>query len=259
MLGIDTSKDQLVCARLDRPAGKFRWEKTFPNTPEGVPQLLPLTPPESPWILEPTGRYRLSVAKQARQAGRTVLLAPPRKAKAYLQSMTSRAKTDRLDGRGLAMFAASRPAREALGPYPIKPEAVEDLDQLLAARRRLVDALTALRQRLGERPYAADTLRQAVADLEGRKQEWDQPIAPLTADPAAFPTAARELARLRQVPGIGPVTAAAPVSRLLGRSLAHGEQFVAYVGLDVGSLRSGKRQGERRLTKQGDAELRRLF
>ena len=37
------------------------------------------------------------------------------------------------------------------------------------------------------------------------------------------------------------------------------EQWVAYIGLDVGIRESGKRKGERGLTKQGDAELRRLF
>src|SRR5439155_13280597 len=37
------------------------------------------------------------------------------------------------------------------------------------------------------------------------------------------------------------------------------DRFVAYIGLDVGTRQSGKRVGSTGLTKQGDAELRRLL
>jgi transposase len=255
MLGIDTSKEQLVCALYDTVAQRFRWEQTVPRTEAGVRQLLERTPPEVPWVLEPTGRYSLFVAKQARDAGRRVLLAPPRKAKAYLQSVQSRAKTDRLDGRGLALFGATRPASEALPPYPIKSPVVEQLDQLLTARKGLVEAGTSLRLRIVELPHAAGPLRQAVADLEAQRAALDRQIAQLTADREAFPA----VPTLRKVPGIGPVTAAAVASRLRDRTFRRADQFVAYIGLDVDVRQSGKRKGERGLTKQGDAELRRLF
>src|SRR5436309_2206267 len=83
------------------------------------------TPVSAPWVIEPTGRYSVFAAKLAQEAGRLVLLAPPRKAKAFLNSLQSRAKTDRLDGQGLALFGLSR----SLAPYPIKSQAVEQLDQ----------------------------------------------------------------------------------------------------------------------------------
>src|SRR5712692_7633041 len=86
-------------------------------------------------------RYSLHVVKQAQAAGRTVLLAPPRKAKAFLASIQSRAKTDRLDGRGLALFGLSRP----LTPYPVKSDTVDELDQLLSARKGLARSLAQLR------------------------------------------------------------------------------------------------------------------
>jgi transposase len=65
--------------------------------------------------------------------------------------------------------------------------------------------------------------------------------------------------RLREVPGIGLVTAAAAASRLKEKQFGHPDQFVAYIGLDVRTQQSGKRAGELGLSKEGDAELRRLF
>lgn len=251
MLGIDVSKATLTCTLLEPTTRRSLWEKTLPNSEAGVRQLLQRTPSEVAWVLEPTGRYSLAVAHQARAAGRTVLLAAPKKAKAFLASIQTRAKTDQLDSRGLAQYGLAH----SLPPYPIKSDLVERLDQLLAARRGLAEALTALKLRQPELPHAAGPLQEAVTALLTQQQALDKQIAELTSNQADFP----EVAELLKVPGIGPVTAAAVASRLKARSFAHADQFVAYCGLDVGLIQSGKRQGERGLTKQGDAELRRLL
>jgi transposase len=76
MLGLDVSKASLSATLVDPTTRLVQWQKTVPNTPAGVGQLLVLTPPRSPWVLEPTGRYSLGVARQAQAAERTVLLAP---------------------------------------------------------------------------------------------------------------------------------------------------------------------------------------
>jgi transposase len=253
MLGIDVGKDTLACALYDPANQVFAWEYQVPHTAAGLAQLVARTPATVPWVLEPTGRYSLAVAKAAHAAGRQVLLAPSKKAKRYLESLQDRAKTDRLDSRGLALFAAARPSTHPLPPYPIKTPAVDQLDQLLLARRGIVDALTSLRQRITDLPYAEGPLRQAVADLDAQRQALDDQIAAATA--GRFP----EVAALQAVPGIGPVTATAAVSRLKAKGFATPDQWVAYLGLDVVVHQSGKRAGQRGLSKQGDAELRRLF
>ena len=255
MLGIDVSKASLAAALLDRRTEQFRWERSVPNTPAGVDSLLALTPREVPLVVEPTGRYSLLVVEQATSAGRTVLLAPPRKAKAYLRSLTSRAKTDRLDARGLALFAASRPKAEALRPFPLKGEGVQRLEQLLTARRGVTAALVSLEQQRRELPHATAVLTQAVADLRERRRQLDEQIAQLTRQEQQFPA----VTTLQQVPGIGAVIAASVAARLTSHTFARSDQFVAYLGLDVRVMDSGKRVGQRRLTKEGDAELRRLF
>ena len=91
MLGIDVSKDTLSCALLDTTSRQALWHKEVNNPAAGWKQLLRHTPQAAPWVLEPTGRYRQGVARAAREAGRDVRLAQPKKAQLFLKSVQRRA------------------------------------------------------------------------------------------------------------------------------------------------------------------------
>ena len=250
MLGIDVAKDTLACTLLDPHTRKTLWRKSIPNTACAITTLLSSTPADAPWVLEPTGRYSTPVAILARKAQRRVLLAPPRQAKSFLRSIQCRAKTDKLDSEGLALFALS----QALAPYPLKTPMQEQIDQLLLARRGLARAAASFGQQLKELPHAKEPLTKALTQIKAQLKVLDKEIAALTTEPELAAAA-----RLRQVPGIGPVTAAALASRLAGKQFSHPDKLVAYIGLDIGVQQSGRKKGERGLTKQGDAELRRLL
>jgi transposase len=248
MLGIDVSKDTLACTLLDPQTRSVLWELLVPNTPEGIDCLLDRTPLESSWVLEPTGRYGLMVVDRAHAAGRQVLCASPRKAKRFLQSRASRAKTDRLDSLGIGLYALSTP----LLPYPVRSAKAERLHQLLRARKQLARQVASLHLQSQELGEAAPVLKRAQAALKAELQWLDRQIEQAQTD---FPA----MARLRAVPGIGAVTAAAVALRLATTPFGHPDQFVAYIGLDVGVRQSGRRRGDYGLTHQGDAELRRLL
>lgn len=254
MLGIDVSKASLSYALLDPRTGKLLKQGEVKNSPAGVRELLQQSPREAAWVLEPTGRYGLLAVTSALAAERRVLMAPPRKARAFLASLQSRAKTDRLDCRGLAQFALSRLPGAGLPAYPVKSDDVERVDQLLKARRGLVEARTSLKQRLPELPYAKESLEAAVADLDHQLQVLEERIEAVTTE-----TLGPEVERLQKIPGVGKVTAAAAASRLKARKFTTADQFVAYIGLDIDVISSGTRKGQSGLTKEGDAELRRLF
>ena len=252
MLGIDVSKatltGTLIIARDQRP----QWEMTVPNTAAGIARLVQRTAPTCPWVVEPTGIYSRAVVAQATAAGRSVLMAQPKRAKAYLASIQPRAKTDRLDSRGLALYGLAATLR----PYPIKSEAMERIDQLLAARKGISRSLASLRQQRTVLPYAAASLTAAITALVHEQDDLDRRIAAATAAERAVRDVVR---RLDGIPGIGPVTASAVASCLTTKVFAHPDQFVAYVGLDVRVKESGQRRGQRTLSKHGDAELRRLL
>jgi transposase len=248
MLGIDVSKDQLTCAFLDPASKRLLWERTVPNSPQGITQLLQGTPSDAPWVLEPTGRYSAPIARQAQAAGRAVLLAVPRRAHHFLQSLPNRAKTDKLDSRGLGLYALS----VSLPDYPLPSPAVERLQQLLIVRKTLAADLARYQQQCQALPLGQELLAPVITATKAQLRKLDQQIEAAQRD---FPV----MARLRRVPGIGPVTAAKVAARLATSDFGHSDQFVSFIGLDIRVRQSGQRKGHQGLSKQGDAELRRLF
>jgi transposase len=251
MLGIDVSKDRLDVTWRDQQTAAIRWQGSVPNSPRGVAALLRRTPAACAIVLEPTGRWAEAVARQAEAAGRAVLLAPPRRARAFLYACQPRAKTDRLDSAGLALYGLRQPLR----PYPLKAPHVDHLSQLLAARRGLSRALAALEQQRQALPRAAAALAPAGAALRAQRAALDRELARHVRAHPDFGAAAA----LQAVPGVGPVVAAAVVACLRQRRFTHPDQFVAYIGLDLRVHQSGARTGRRALSKHGDAELRRLL
>ena len=254
VLGIDVSKASLTCTLLDSQTRKQLWQREVKNNAAGWKQLLKLTPEQAAWIVEPTGRYSEGVARQARSAGRDVRLAQPRAAKFFLRGMQDRAKTDKLDSAGLALYGACC----SLKPFPLKSEMHDELDQLLLARKGLSQSLKEWNARQKSLPRAASALAPAIAMLNDQIKQLDDQIAALTQSPDAE-TERWAIKELQKVPGIGPVVAPSIVSRLTSKSFAHSDQFVAYCGLDIRVKQSGQKENRIALTKQGDAELRRLL
>jgi transposase len=251
MLGIDVSKRELTTTLLDPLTQEVLWTKTVANTVDGIRALVEGVPAERPWVVEPTGVYSQLVVEQGQQAGRTVLLASPKQARDYLRALHPRAKTDRVDSVGLARYAQT----ESLRPFPRKTPTVETVEQLLTARKGVSQAISQLRQQRAVLPAAADTLGEAIRDLQARQAAFDQQLAAVSQDtPLAPPMAA-----LDAIPGIGPVTAAAVAACLETKHFTHPDQFVAYIGLDIRVDTSGQRRGRGYLSRQGHAELRRLL
>jgi transposase len=251
MFGIDVSKAHLMGAHMDSSRRSPLREMTVPRTEAGVRKLLAQVPADVPWVMEPTGSYSLMVAKIAVEAGRTVLMADAKAARHYLQSRSPRAKTDKIDAKGLALMALDR----TLKPYPIKALAQEKMDHLLAARRGITEAIARLNQQARELTHAAEPLQEAVAGLRKQQQILDRRIEQATKQEPSLASATP----IQAVPGIGLLTAATAVSRLAARSFGHPDAFVAFIGCDIRVRESGTRKGKMGLTKQGDAELRRLF
>jgi transposase len=284
MLGVDVGKAELHGTWRDPETRRVRWQGAVPNTDAGIRELLRRVPGTA-LVVEPTGRYGERLIRAAQAAGREVLLAAPRKARAFLWSEQPRAKTDRVDSAGLALYGLTGRLR----PYLLPSPAVDQVKQLLAARRGLSQSLTSLRQQRAALPLAADVLTPAITALEQQIAALDrqmkralgsatEPVPPRALpaaaaagapvadpDPTAAPAAphrhslATAAAALLAIPGIGEVTAPALAACLLDKQFTDPDQFVAYVGLDIRVQQSGRRKGQFGLSKYGDAELRRLL
>lgn len=250
-IGVDVSKRVLECHLYDRVAQQDQWHRKYDNSPEGICALLHNSPSTATFVLEPTGRYGNLLVELAHQNDHNVLLAPNRRAKKYLESCNLRVKNDRIDSQGLAHFGA----KQELMPYTLKSQPVERLDQYLSLRKQLSKTIARLRLQAQSLAYVRDTIAPILVSLKHELAELDKKIAAESRNDATFAASKN----LLKVPGIGPITAAAATSRLVSKNFVSADSFVAYIGLDVKVSDSGDKHGQGRLSKQGDAELRRLF
>ena len=178
MLGVDVGKAELYGTWRDPVTEEVRWHGGVPNTEVGIRQLLRRAP-ESAVVVEPTGRYGEVLIRAAQAEGRTVYLAPTRKARAFLWAVQSRAKTDRVDSAGLALYGL----RGRLRPYTLPSDEVDELQQLLAARRGLSQSRSALGQQEKALPRAAATLGPAIAALTQQIAAIDHQLQKLSVTP----------------------------------------------------------------------------
>ena len=116
------------------------------NTPEGHAELAARLAPLRPRrvVLEATGGLEAAVAAALAAAGLPVLVVNPRQVRDFAKAMGHLAKTDAIDARVLAHFAAVTRAE----PRPLPDEAARELDALLDRRRQLIGMRTMEQNRL---------------------------------------------------------------------------------------------------------------
>ena len=251
VLGLDVSQATLHAALLPAGSEQPAWQRVFRNHPDGFAKLLREVPPDAVWVLEPTGRYHRAVVDAALAAGRTVLCAEPKAAMLALRSRNPRAKTDRVDSLGLAWFARSRPLP---GFEPRKP-VIDELHDLLAVRKGLSLSRARLAQQAASLDFGTEHLQASIDCLSEQLRRVDARLAELCRSDETLGL----VQRLQTVPGFGPVTASSLAARLLVGRFPRADSFVAYCGLDPKVRQSGRSAGRTKLSRQGDAELRRLL
>lgn len=252
VLGIDVGKQNLQATLLDtQRRDQPLWCEEFRNAPAGIKALLGRLPVGTVLVVEPTGHYSEAVVRGGWEAGHTVLMASPRKARHYLQARLDRVKTDRVDSRGLAEYGAS----VNLAPFELKEPQVERALELLNQRRLAADSLSRFRQQVRDSKYPAEAMRQAIEALRATVTELDRQLAEeRRQNPALEPAR-----RLLQVPGFGPLISFALCVRLNQRPFARADSFVAFCGLDVTVHQSGNSRAPGHISHEGEPELRRLL
>ena len=228
--------------------------RRFANTPQGIALLLRTLRPASVLALESTGRYHVPLALAAHAAGLHVYVLNPLDARRYAQSVGQRGKTDRMDALVLARYICREHAQLRQWQPPTACQAA--LRELLAHRATLVRQRSALAQagchsktlaRLDEPVLAA--LQQAIEHID------EQLASTVQADPASQET----FKCITSVPGLGLICGSLLVM-LFGRlQTRSADAVIAFTGLDPRPNDSGKKTGQRRLSKRGWPETRRLM
>src|SRR5512137_3229381 len=124
-------------------------------------------------VLEATGGFEMQLVAQLAHARLPVVVTNPRKVRAFARSTGQLAKTDKLDAKLLAHFAAA--IRPAVRSLPSEEE--KQLTGLMVRRRQLVDMLTVEKNRLHTvRPSLRDDIREHIAWLQDKLSKLDKEI-----------------------------------------------------------------------------------
>lgn len=224
-----------------------------------------------------TGTHSPWVERVARASCHEVIVANPRKLRLIYQSTN---KTDQLDAQALARVA--RMDRKLL--YPIRHRGVEtqaDLSVLRAraalveARTKLVNAVRGMLKSFGKRvtkcstdafakqaadsvpdlmKAAIDPLLETIRTLSEQISRYDKTLDAVAE--AKYP----ETKTLRQVAGVGLVTALTYVLTLEDPArFRNGRCVGAYLGLTARRAQSSEEDPQLRITKAGDATVRKLL
>jgi transposase len=226
-------------------------------------------------ILE-AGTHSAWLSRLAAQNGHEVFVANPRKLRAIYENDN---KDDRVDARYLAMIGRLdvrllSPIQHRGVQAQVDLAVLKSRDALVRARSRLIGHVRSSVKSFGERIRACDAdafHRHAAKDIP---EQLQSALLPLTDTIGRLTEQIREYDRrveeisgkypeteiLRQPDGVGPITALAYLLKIEDPGRFHRSRSLGpYLGMKPKRHKSGERDPQLRISKAGDAFLRRLL
>src|SRR5215204_21989 len=270
--GLDLADKYSYLCLIDTGSGEVVEEGRLRTTPEAFRRRFASEQPPMRIAIE-TGTHSPWVSRLLEECGHEVLVANARKLRLIY---SNKRKTDQMDAENLARLARLDP--RLLYPLKHRGEDVQAHMALIRSRQALVDCRTQLvnhvrgavksfGHRLPKCPArtfhkrvqehipeallpALEPLLEQIASLTERIRDYDRRLVAISEE--HYP----ETALLRQVEGIGPLTALTFVLTLEDPYRFEKSRSVgAYLGLVPSTERSGERAPQKRISKEGDEML----
>ena len=250
-IGIDVAKRHFDLYDLETHQNR-RWE----NTPDGIRQCIIFCTNAKPELIamEATGGYEMTLAATLQAEGFAVAVVNPRRIRDFAKAVGQMAKTDKLDARIIAQFAAT------LKPMPIAQinECTQKMKALVTRRNQLVALYTMERNRVEQTSIEAIqcSIDRILKAIEAQLKSVDQQIKEQV---QKIPELKQRVQTLESTPGIGSTTAHMLVTELPELGYLNRRQIAALVGVAPINRDSGMFRG-RRMTGGGRKDVRsRLF
>jgi transposase len=249
-VGIDVSK-----AQLEIFVSEPEQERVLGNDDNGRSQLVQALREAHPKliVLEATGGLERALVAQLLAAELPVAVVNPRQARAFAKATGQLAKTDRLDARVLAHFAAAiQPAQR-----PLADAAAQEFADRLARRRQLVEMLAMEKNRLQQTPnkQVRKEIRKHIEQLENHLRASEEGLRRAV---EASPTWQAQRDLLSEVKGIGDITVLTLIGDLPELGRLDRKRIAALVGIAPLNRDSGTLRG-RRSVWGGRAHVRRTL
>ena len=239
-IGVDISK-----ARLDvHEPGKAH--AAYPNDKAGIARLVKALTSlggQAHVICEPTGGYERPLADALWKAGIAVSLVNPRQVRDFARSRGLLAKTDKLDAKVLSDYGATNKPAATAQPSAASEELTELVDRL----GQLNATRTQERNRLEKNPQSKTVKKDEqslLRDLEKHIAAIQKEIAALIARNDHLCSKAE---RMKEIKGVGEVTAASMLAYMPELGTLSRNQAAALAGLAPINCDSGKMHGQRHI------------
>jgi transposase len=238
-IGIDVSKKLLEVA-VHESDYQFRCANKVSAFAELIAELIALRP--ALIVLEATGGLEIPITAALHAAGLPVVVINPRQVRDFAKATGQLAKTDQLDARVLAHFAAA--IKPPLRPIKSTPEL--ELDALVGRRGQLVEMLTAEKNRRGSAATTTvrDEIEQHLDWLEERIAELDEQLKGLVKTSSVWQS---NDDILQSVPGIGPVVSVSLLAELPELGTLNRQRISKLVGVAPLNRDSGPHRGTRHI------------
>ena len=267
--GIDVSKDTLEAQFGTKTVGDdfvFSQSHSFSNSPSGFTKLIEWVgrhtqATDHVWfVIEATGVYYEELAWFLHHQGWKVCLLVATRAKHYADSLTVKSKTDPIDAGILARYGLERAPRQWQPPSG----KLRTIKALLRERATLQKERTRLANRLHAARTAWNHPSSTIGRLEDHIEFIDRQVTGIEDQLEALWTADRELAeplsRIAEINGLRPLTILTVIAETNAfASEPNRNQLASYCGLDVVLDDSGQRSGPTRISKHGNAHIRRAL
>lgn len=250
-VGIDIAKNGFDLAF--EPKQKMQY---FDNNTDGIKhcrELLKRLKPELV-VMEPTGGYEIDLVCELQAAGLPVAVVNARQIREFARACGLLAKTDKLDAKIIARFAAvlQPPVNEVLDQKTRKMKA------LVARRGQLVQMHIAENNRLehAREKVVMQNIKLLLKTIERQMNKVEKQIRDQI---DCMPKLKQKTKKLKSVPGIAETTASLLVTELPELGRLNRRQIAALVGVAPINRDSGTLRGKR-MTGGGRRHLRaRLF
>lgn len=267
VLGIDVGKRELyVCLQngSTSPPAILGRRGPVANTAAGLAQLATWVEKQAQGdtvqvVMEATNVYWERSAHHFYRVGFQVSVVNPAQIKYFARSVLRRGKTDAMDAEIIARYGLVMQSTPWTPPARVMIEIKQltrERETVLARRTQENNHLIALRDAEHASPVA---LSLAQGRLELVQRQVDELEAALKALVQQDNNLAQQLQLLRSVPGFALISAITVIAETEGFArLRTGKEISAAAGMAPAPQQSGARQGRGRISKTGNARLRRI-
>lgn len=245
-VGVDIGKWTLdVCIHEKQ----IHWQED--NTDEGIKRLLKRLAyyHVERIVMEATGRYEFALTQAAHHKGLPVCIVKPLMIRRYAGAINQTAKTDKLDAKLIAEFAAR--VKPAITPQ--KSKALIAIKDLITRRRQLISLRT---QEINRRYVMGDALdvscKRMIKHINDEIARIEKRLANQVEKQAVW---TEKQTLLKSAPGVGDTLVYTLLADLPELGSLNHKQISALVGVAPMNRDSGKHKGQRRV-QGGRANVR---